>query len=101
MFEESEGHYQYMQALCDDANVKLVKWSPKEPPIAIGCCEVVVNVQVFIKSTLGQLIIALADPKRWVGWTAAQLIDRLHQVGVTVEPNQELLDARSQLSSIG
>jgi hypothetical protein len=66
-------------------HVKLVEWSPKEPPIAIDTCSVVVDVSLFIKSTLSQLGDALADPKRWVGWTVPQLMDRLRQAGVAVE----------------
>lgn len=66
-------------------HVKLVEWCPKEPPVAIETCALVVDVQRFIKSTLSQLRLALADSKRSVGWTVPQLIDRLKQVGVTVE----------------
>ena len=65
--------------------VKLVEWSPKEPPIAIESCAVVVDVARFVQSTLGQLERALANPKRWVGWTVPQLVDCLQQVGVLVE----------------
>jgi hypothetical protein len=39
---------------------------------------------LFARTTLEQLRIALAAPKRWVGWTIPQLIDRLAQVGVRV-----------------
>jgi hypothetical protein len=61
-----------------------VKWNLKEPPVAVEACAVVVNPGLFARSTLEQLRIALENPKRWVGWTIPQLIDRLAQVGVIV-----------------
>ncbi len=64
--------------------VHLVEWKPKEPPIAIETCAVVINSARFAKSTLEQLRIALIEPKRWVGWSVPQLLDRLAQVGVLV-----------------
>jgi len=45
----------------------------------------VTNSVLFARTTLEQLRIALAHPKRWVGWSVPQMIDRLAQVGVTVE----------------
>jgi len=63
----------------------LVSWNLKEPPIAIEICSIVTNPALFARTTLEQLRIALAYPKRWVGWSVPQLIDRLAQVGVTVE----------------
>lgn len=65
--------------------VRLIKWSLKKPPVAIETCSVVTNPALFARTTLEQLRTALAHPKRWVGWSAAQLIDRLSQVGVDVE----------------
>ena len=64
--------------------VRLVKWDLKEPPLAIDTCSVVTNPALFASTTLAQLRAALANPKRWVGWSVPQLIDRLAQVGVTV-----------------
>jgi hypothetical protein len=64
--------------------VRLVKWNLKNPPVAIETCAVVVDSLLFARSTLEQLRVALENPKRWVGWTIPQLIDRLAQVGVTV-----------------
>jgi TubC N-terminal docking domain len=64
--------------------VRLVKWNPKDPPVAIETCTIVVDPVLFARSTLEQVRVALANPKRWVGWTIPQLIDRLAQVGVTV-----------------
>jgi len=65
--------------------VRLVHWSPKEAPIAIESCSVVVDVQLFIRSTLAQLSTALANHSQWVGWSVPQLVDRLRQAGVIVE----------------
>ena len=44
----------------------------------------VIDTALFAKSTLKQLRIALRQPKRWVGWSVPQLVDRLAQVGVVV-----------------
>jgi hypothetical protein len=65
--------------------VKLVVWNPKEPPVAIETCSVVVDVSLFIRSTLAQLGAALENEKRWLGWSVPQLTDRLRLVGVVVE----------------
>jgi hypothetical protein len=74
--------------------IRLVEWKLKEPPVAIETCAVVTDSSVFARTTLEQLRLALANPKRWVGWTVPQLIDRLAQVGVTVtvERTESLLD---------
>ena len=64
--------------------VHLVRWDLREPPVAIDTCSVVTDSALFASTTLEQLRAALANPKRWVGWSVAQLIDRLAQVGVTV-----------------
>ena len=57
--------------------VRLINWTLKEPPVAIDTCSVVTDPALFACSTLEQLQTALAQPKRWVGWTVPQLIDRL------------------------
>src|SRR5438094_424629 len=64
--------------------VRLIQWSLKDPPIAIETCAVVTDPVPFAKSTLEQLRVAIENPKRWVGWSLPQLVDRLGQVGVTV-----------------
>jgi hypothetical protein len=64
--------------------VQLIKWNIKESPVAIETCAVVIDPDLFARTTLRQLGVALARPKRWVGWSAPQLIDRLAQVGVIV-----------------
>ena len=66
------------------AGVRLTEWNLKRPPIAIESFAVVTDPDLFARTTLEQLRIALAAPKRWVGWTIPQLIDRLAQVGVRV-----------------
>jgi hypothetical protein len=66
-------------------HIRLVNWNPKEAPIAIDSCSVVLDVPLFIRSTLEQLTTALTNPKRWVGWSLPQLVDRLRQAGVVVE----------------
>jgi hypothetical protein len=64
--------------------VRLIHWCPKESPIAIESCAVVTDTARFVRTTLEQLRMALAQPKRWVGWSVPQLVDRLAQVGVLV-----------------
>jgi hypothetical protein len=64
--------------------VRLLKWNLKRPPVAIETCAVVTDTARFAQTTLGQLRIALAHPKRWVGWSVPQLVDRLAQVGIQV-----------------
>lgn len=64
--------------------VKLVRWDLKQPPIGIEMSAVVTDPSLFARTTLEQLGIALAQPRRWIGWTVPQLIDRLSQVGVIV-----------------
>jgi hypothetical protein len=65
--------------------VHLVSWELKEPPVVLEMCSVVTNTALFAKTTLEQLRTALANPRRWVGWSVPQLVDRLAQVGVQVK----------------
>jgi hypothetical protein len=60
------------------------KWNLKEPPVAIESCAVVIEPALFARTTLEQLSIALQNPKRWIGWSVSQLVERLAQVGVAV-----------------
>jgi hypothetical protein len=69
--------------------VRLLHLKLKEPPVAIDTCSVVTDPALFASSTLEQLGVALAQPKRWVGWSTPQLIDRLAQVGVIVTLESE------------
>jgi hypothetical protein len=64
--------------------VRLLAWNLKKPPVAIETCAVVTDSALFARTTLEQLRRALAHPKRRVGWSVPQLIDRLAQVGVIV-----------------
>jgi hypothetical protein len=64
--------------------VRLIQWKLKEPPVAIETCAVVTEPAQFANRTLEQLRLALVNPKRWVGWSVPQLIERLAQVGVVV-----------------
>lgn len=64
--------------------LRLAKWHLKQPPVAIETCAAVLEPELFVRTTLQQLRIALANPKRWVGWSVPQLIDRLAQVGVSI-----------------
>lgn len=74
--------------------VRTLCWNLKLPPVAIDSCSIVTDCDLFARTTLEQLRIALAEPGRWLGWTLPQLIDRLRQVGVdlamesVVEPSQ-------------
>jgi len=72
--------------------VRLVGWNLKKPPVCLEFYSVVMDSAKFAKTTLGQIKVLLENPKARVGWTMAQLIDRLAQVGVTVtlEPNESL-----------
>ncbi len=72
--------------------LRLVRWNLKRPPAAIETCGVVNEPAGFAHSTLRQLGVALANPRAWVGWTVTQLIDRLGQVGVTVECEPRVID---------
>jgi hypothetical protein len=77
------------------AGLKLVSWNPKDPPILIESCSVVVEVPLFIRSTLTQLSVAMSNRNRWIGWTVEQLMNRLNQAGVVVELNQPHAGTRS------
>jgi hypothetical protein len=65
--------------------VELLSWDPKKPPVPIVQIGVVIDVPVFIRSTLEQLRFALAG-KSWLAgnWSVSELISRLEQVGVRV-----------------
>jgi len=64
--------------------IRLISWTLKEPPVSIEAFAVVTDSARFATSTLEQLRLTMEDPKRWVGWSVPQLIDRLAQVGVVV-----------------
>jgi hypothetical protein len=65
--------------------VRLINWNLKEPPVVLDMASVVTDSALFARTTLEQLQTALRQPKRWVGWSVPQLVDRLKQVGVEIE----------------
>jgi hypothetical protein len=71
--------------------VRLVKWEPKNPPIAIVRMGIVNNTDKFIHATLRELRARLEGKDFLAGnWSLRELVDRLEQVGVlvTVESTQ-------------
>ena len=69
------------------SGVRLKKWQPKRPPIAIVEVGIVTDVHRFIGVTFQQLNAQLAgkDDPRDAKWSLRQLTDRLEQVGVEIE----------------
>jgi hypothetical protein len=66
--------------------VRLLKWQPKDPPIAIVHMGIVSNVDKFVAATLLQLRARLEGKDSLAGnWSLRELVDRLEQVGVAVE----------------
>jgi hypothetical protein len=66
--------------------VRLLKWEPKNPPIAIVRLGIVSNVPKFIAATLLQLQARLEGKDFLAGnWPLRELVDRLEQVGVVVK----------------
>ena len=72
------------------AGVRLLRWEPKQTPIAVTTFSVIIDTQKFIESTLQQLE-AVLQGKSWVAgnWSVRDLLERLEQVGVTVEVIRE------------
>jgi hypothetical protein len=65
--------------------VRLRKWEPKDPPIAIVHMGIVSNVDKFVAATLLQLRARLEGKDSLAGnWSLRELVDRLEQVGVLV-----------------
>ena len=64
--------------------VRLIEWRLKEPPVCLEVYSIVTDCRKFAESTLGQIDKLRKNPKAKVGWTMAQLIDRLAQVGVKI-----------------
>ena len=66
--------------------VRLVRFEPKAPPVAIDVCSVVVDVSKFIQVELRALDARLINPRKiHAGFTIPQMLDRLRQVGLEVE----------------
>ena len=68
------------------AGVRLVRWSPKQPPIILEHRSVVIDVDKFIFTTLMELQ-ARVEGKDWLAGNRSirDLTERLEQVGVKVE----------------
>jgi hypothetical protein len=65
--------------------VRLIKWEPKNAPIAIVRIGIVTNVPKFIDATLLELKARLEGKDFLAGnWPLPELVDRLEQVGVAV-----------------
>jgi len=65
--------------------VRLLRWEPKNPPIAIVHMGIVSNVDKFVIATLLQLRARLEGKDSLAGnWSLRELVDRLEQVGVAV-----------------
>jgi hypothetical protein len=67
--------------------VRLLQWKLKDPPLLLESFAVVTDSALFARATLEQLRVVINNPKRWVGWSPAQLLERLAKVGVLVEPD--------------
>ena len=66
--------------------VRLVSYAPKKPPVGIESWSVVTDVEKFIQATLADLDARLNNPVAiHGGWSVWQMLDRLQQVGLTVE----------------
>jgi len=66
--------------------VRLLKWDPKTPPVAIARMGIVSNIDKFIDATLRELGARLQGKNFLAGnWSLRELVDRLEQVGVRVQ----------------
>lgn len=66
--------------------VRLVRWEPKTPPVAIVRMGIVANVDKFIGATLRELRVRLEGRDFLAGnWSLRELVDRLEQVGIAVK----------------
>jgi hypothetical protein len=70
--------------------VRLLQWKLKDPPLLLESFAVVTNPALFARATLEQLRVAINNPKRWVGWSPDQLVERLAQAGVLVALGEEV-----------
>jgi hypothetical protein len=70
--------------------VRLVKWEPKTPPVALVRMGIVSNVDKFIDATLRELRARLEGKDFLAGnWSLRELVDRLEQVGVHVQVERD------------
>jgi hypothetical protein len=66
--------------------VRLLRWKPKNPPIAIVHIGIVNDVDKFVGATVRQLRARLEGNDFLAGnWSLRELVDRLEQVGVVVK----------------
>ena len=66
--------------------VRLACWDPKQPPVVLQQCSVVIDVEKFVLATLEQLQARIEGKDFLAGnWSLRELIERLEQVGVKVE----------------
>ncbi len=84
--EVAEVLRQRFEAPTMSTGIRLLAWQPKQPPVAITTWAVVTDIPQFIRSTLTQLEAALRGDNWLAGnWSVRDLLERLEQVGVTVE----------------
>lgn len=63
--------------------VRLVSYLPKQTPVCVPPCSTVMNVELFVRSTLVQLDACLKGQARASGnWSREVLLERLAAVGV-------------------
>ena len=69
--------------------IRLVKWEPRQAPLAVTSCVVVTDIEAFTKATLQQLQAAI-EGKHWLAGNRSvrDLIEVLEQVGLHVEVTQ-------------
>lgn len=68
------------------AGVRVLSWQPRQAPVAITTCSVVIDVEKFARATLSQLGHALKGENWLAGnWDVRELVERLEQVGIIVE----------------
>jgi len=73
--------------------VRLLKWEPRNPPIAIVRMGIVTNVDKFIAATLRELRARLEGKDFLAGnWSLRELIERLDQVGVKLKVDGQTND---------
>jgi hypothetical protein len=72
------------QTLAMPPGVRLIEWNLKEPPVAIETHMIVRDPALFTRTTLGELVECLTNPKRKYGWPIQKMIEHLAQVGVIV-----------------
>lgn len=71
--------------------VRLVRWAPKQPPVVLQRCFIVIDVEKFISATLAQLRARLEGNDFLAGnWSERELVERLEQLGAEVEVERDL-----------